>query len=103
MAMEPVPDRGLPDRDRIDAGRGRRTAIRQIRAACDLPDVPVVVLSATKGLPKGIRDRWTQLQSGLTESTAFGEHIIAQDTGHAIHQERPEQVADAVIKVLEHI
>src|SRR6266566_934970 len=37
MAMEPVPDRDQPDRNRIDAGRGRRTAIRQIRAAAEEP------------------------------------------------------------------
>jgi pimeloyl-ACP methyl ester carboxylesterase len=75
--------------------------IRQIRAASGLPDVPVVVLSATKGLPKGMRDRWTQRQGELTAKANWGEHLIAEDTGHAIHQERPEQVTDAISRVLE--
>jgi pimeloyl-ACP methyl ester carboxylesterase len=78
------------------------TPIRQIRAASKLPDVPMIVLSATKGLPPSTRDRWTALQVGLTQTVASGEHLVAQDTGHAIHQERPELVTSAVIRVLEH-
>jgi pimeloyl-ACP methyl ester carboxylesterase len=76
--------------------------IRHVRATSALPDVPIVVLSATKGLPKGIRGRWTNLQADLAE-TAAGQHLIAHDTGHAIHQERPEQVTATIIDVLEHI
>jgi pimeloyl-ACP methyl ester carboxylesterase len=74
--------------------------IRQIRSASALPDVPVTVLSATKGLPKGLRGSWTRLQAGLAEAATTGEHIIVEDTGHAIHQERPEQVASAVMGVV---
>jgi pimeloyl-ACP methyl ester carboxylesterase len=75
--------------------------IRHVRATSALPAVPIVVLSATKGLPKGIRSRWTSLQANLTETA--GQHLIAEDTGHAIHQERPEQVTSAVIDVVERI
>ncbi|MFD8425568.1 alpha/beta fold hydrolase [Streptomyces sp. NPDC059668] len=32
-------------------------AVRRLRACSQLPDVPVVVLSATRGLPKGLRTR----------------------------------------------
>lgn len=78
-------------------------AIRQIRSASALPDVPMVVLSATKGLPRGIRSRWTKRQAGLAETAAGGEHIIAAGTGHAIHQERPEQVSTAVLHVVDHV
>jgi pimeloyl-ACP methyl ester carboxylesterase len=76
--------------------------IRQVRATSALPDVPVVVLSATKGLPKNMRGRWTKRQASLTE-TAACQHLIAQDTGHAIHQERPEQVTTTVIDVVKQI
>jgi pimeloyl-ACP methyl ester carboxylesterase len=78
-------------------------AIRQIRAASALPDVPVTVLSAAKGLPPRTRDRWTALQAGLTQNMAHGEHIVAEGTGHAIHQERPELVTGAIAGVLEHV
>jgi pimeloyl-ACP methyl ester carboxylesterase len=76
--------------------------IRHLRATSALPDVPIVVLSATKGLPENMRGRWTKRQASLTE-TAAGQHLIAQDTGHAIHQERPEQVTTTVLDVVEHI
>jgi GntR family transcriptional regulator len=38
MAMEPVTDRDLPDRDRFEAGRGRTAAIRHIHAAMSEPE-----------------------------------------------------------------
>ncbi|MEP7026788.1 MAG: alpha/beta hydrolase [Actinomycetota bacterium] len=76
---------------------------RQIRAGAALPDVPITVISATKGLPDAIRDRWTAVQAGLADSVAGGEHIVAQATGHAIQQERPELVTNAVIRVLDHV
>jgi pimeloyl-ACP methyl ester carboxylesterase len=76
--------------------------IRHIRATSALPDVPIVVLSATKGLPKNMRERWTKRQASLTETVA-GQHLVAEDTGHAIHQERPEQVTTTVIDVVERI
>jgi pimeloyl-ACP methyl ester carboxylesterase len=63
----------------------------------------VTVLSATTGLPPRTRDRWTALQAGLAQATPYGEHIVAADTGHAIHQERPELVAGAITRVLRHV
>lgn len=89
-------------RDENQLGTTAIPRIRHIRATSALPDVPIVVLSATKGLPKGIRSRWTKLQASLTE-TAAGQHLIAQDTGHAIHQERPEQLTTTVIDVVKQI
>ncbi|SRR5712691_708250 len=91
--------RMLRDENRLSMKAAPR--IRQLRATAGLPEVPVVVLSATKGLPKGMRGRWTALQAGLAESVARGVHIVAEDAGHAIHQERPEQVTTAVLDVVE--
>jgi pimeloyl-ACP methyl ester carboxylesterase len=93
--------RMLRDENRL--GTTAIPLIRQIRSASALPDVPVVVLSATKGLPKSMRSRWTKLQASLTETVTDGEHIIAENTGHAIHQERPEQITNAVLDVVEHV
>ena len=78
-------------------------AIRQIRAASALPEVPVTVLSATTGLPARTRERWTALQAGLAQAAPHGEHIVAEGTGHAIHQERPELVTGAITRVLQHV
>jgi pimeloyl-ACP methyl ester carboxylesterase len=89
----------LRDEDRLFAAAV--PYIRRIRAASALPDVPIAVLSASKGLPQRIRGRWTNLQASLTETA--GQHLIAEDTGHAIHQERPELVTSAVIDVVERV
>jgi pimeloyl-ACP methyl ester carboxylesterase len=91
----------LRDENRMSMKAASR--IRQLRATAGLPEVPVVVLSATKGLPKGMRGRWTALQAGLAESAARGVHIVFEDTGHAIHQERAAQVTTAVLDVVERI
>jgi pimeloyl-ACP methyl ester carboxylesterase len=78
-------------------------AIRQIRAASAFPEIPVTVLSATTGLPPRTRERWTALQAGLAQAARYGEHIVADGTGHAIHQERPELVTAAAARVLQHV
>jgi pimeloyl-ACP methyl ester carboxylesterase len=93
--------RMLRDENRLSMRAAPR--IRQLRATSGLPEVPVVVLSASKGLPQGMRARWTALHAGLAKSAARGEHIVLDDTGHAIHQERPEQVTTAVLDVVERL
>jgi len=90
-------------RDENRLGTLAISRIRQIRADTAPPRVPVVVYSATTGLPKGTRDRWTKLQAKLTGTSDGSEHIVAEDTGHAIHQERPEQVATSIIRVVAHL
>lgn len=71
---------------------------RRIRLTARLPHVPLIVLSASRGLPPRLRRPWTRLQSGLAES-AGGTHRVV-DTGHSIHQERPQVVADAIGDVI---
>ncbi|MER5618677.1 alpha/beta hydrolase [Streptomyces sp. NPDC002215] len=39
------------------------SAIRRLRAASRLPEVPVTVLSAMQGMPRRWRERWTKLQA----------------------------------------
>jgi pimeloyl-ACP methyl ester carboxylesterase len=77
--------------------------LRQARAASSLPDVPVVVLSAARGFPPRLRQRWTLLQAGVaaTARTGRGRHIVVADAGHAIHHDRPDLVATVVLEVVE--
>jgi pimeloyl-ACP methyl ester carboxylesterase len=93
--------RMLRDENRLSMRAAPR--IRQLRATSGLPEVPLVVLSASKGLPQGMRARWTALHADLAKSAARGEHIVLDDTGHVIHQERPEQVTTAVLDVVERL
>ncbi|MFZ0324083.1 MAG: alpha/beta hydrolase [Actinomycetes bacterium] len=69
--------------------------MRQLRSRSVLPDVPVVVMSATRGAPRSIRDRWTSLQADLVRDTN-GRHFEVPGVGHAIHQEQPGTVASIV-------
>jgi pimeloyl-ACP methyl ester carboxylesterase len=74
--------------------------ISAIRATHPPPDVPMIVFSATTGQPAAQRRAWTHTHAGLAASAPCGTHIILSDTGHAIHQERPQEVAAAIARAI---
>jgi len=75
-------------------------AIREFRAAGKaFPDVPVVVMSAARGLPRRLRSHWTHLQAELAGAAPHGRHIVVSGTGHNIPRHRPDAVADAILAV----
>jgi pimeloyl-ACP methyl ester carboxylesterase len=74
--------------------------IRQ-RRQTPLPNIPVVVLSATTGQPPREREAWTNFHAGLAASVPRGEHIVLSDTSHAVNQERPTEVTNVVLRVIE--
>jgi pimeloyl-ACP methyl ester carboxylesterase len=65
-----------------------------------MPDVPVVVFSATIGTPGDQREKWTSLHADLAEAVPGGRHIVLADTDHAINQERPAEIAEAILRVI---
>lgn len=69
---------------------------RAARAGSALPDVPVVVLSATTGLPKRFRERVTAVHAQIAASTRRGHHTIVDCSGHYIHHDQPETVVRTV-------
>ncbi|MET9608016.1 alpha/beta hydrolase [Streptomyces sp. NPDC006512] len=87
---------------RAEYGLAARHAaeLRRLRAARALPDVPVTVLSATRGLPRRLRARWTGLQAGVAAGAARGRHAEVANAGHYLHEDRPEEVARAVLDVV---
>ncbi len=90
-------------RDEHQMFAGSLPLIRQRRAATPLPDMPVVVLSATTGRPPAERQAWTDLHARLAASVPRGRHVVLADTSHAINQERPGEVADAIGAVLDEV
>jgi pimeloyl-ACP methyl ester carboxylesterase len=74
--------------------------IHQIRSTAPLPDVPVVVLSATVGAAPEHRARWTDAQAEVARSVLRGTHIELPDTHHAINEFRPEAIVAAIDQVL---
>lgn len=91
---------------RPDGLRGGDTAataalLRELRSAPrPFPDVPVVVLSATRGFPRRFRAHWTGLQEQLAAAAPQGRHIVIDGTGHNIPRERPAIVADTILQVV---
>ena len=66
-----------------------------------LPDVPVVVLSATVGAAPENRARWTAAQAKVAKSVPRGTHLELPDTHHAINEFRPEAIVAAIAQVLD--
>jgi pimeloyl-ACP methyl ester carboxylesterase len=75
--------------------------IQESRERGALPDVPVVVFSATTDTPRDEREAWTAFHADLAASLPNGEHVVLADTNHAINQGRPAEIAEAIIRVVE--
>jgi pimeloyl-ACP methyl ester carboxylesterase len=78
--------------------------LQELRSARrPFPNVPIAVLSATRGFPRRFRAHWTGLQAGLAAGAPQGRHIVVDGAGHGIHQDRPDVVADAILQVIAQI
>jgi pimeloyl-ACP methyl ester carboxylesterase len=83
-----------------DIAAGKAT-LRELRAAPrPFPDVPVVVLSAERGVPRRFRSHWTALQARLAASAPQGHHLVVSRAGHDIPGDRPGAVADVILDVV---
>jgi pimeloyl-ACP methyl ester carboxylesterase len=83
---------------------GSLPVVRRLRAEGSLPDVPVIVLSATTGsTTMQQRELYTSYHAALAASVPRGRHIVLADTSHAINQERPGDIAEAIKEVIEEI
>ncbi len=77
--------------------------IQRLRSTAPLPDVPVVVLSATVGATAEHRARWTAAQAQVARSVTHGTHIELPDTHHAINEFAPEAIVAAIEQVLDEV
>jgi len=72
-------------------------------------DIPIVVLSRGKRVwpntPYGdaMEAVWKELQDELNHLNGNSTHIIAENSGHAIHLDEPELVVDAIHDVLDFV
>ncbi len=84
-----------------------RLSARQVRAASALPNVPMVVLTRGKRVwPQTDRGQqmeqlWAQLQVELANRTQRSIHILAHRSGHYVHLDQPELVANSVQLVVD--
>lgn len=86
-----------------------RLSAQQVRDASDLPNVPMVVLTRGKRVwsqsDRGQRmeQLWLQLQVELAERAQRVTHIVAESSGHHIHLDQPELVADSVHMIVDRV
>jgi pimeloyl-ACP methyl ester carboxylesterase len=74
--------------------------IAQARAEHSLPDIPLVVFSASTGLPPERRELFTRCHAELAASVPGAKHVVVADAGHAIQQDCPTVVAGAINQML---
>lgn len=96
-----APSQARMIRDEHEVAIDSLPTIRRLRAEGTLPDVPVVVLSASTGSPEEQRRAWTSYHAALAASIPLGRHIVLADTSHAINQERATSIAEAIKSVIE--
>lgn len=68
-------------------------------------DIPLVVLSATRGSPPRLRQHWTKLQAGIVTAAGSGRarHLVVEDAGHTIHHDWPDLVAGVILEVVDEV
>ena len=85
--------------DRIDI----RATVRELRAADDLGDMPLIVVTA--GI---IEDEWlatvpklaARAQARLAGLSSNAIHVVAPDSGHFVHEDAPDVVLAAIKEVV---
>lgn len=71
------------------------------------PDVPLVVV--TRGqqqwpddpLGNSREEKWREMQTELVELSPEGRHVFAEQSGHMVHLDQPDLVADLVREMVE--
>lgn len=85
---------------------------RQVAAAKDLGDLPVVVLSSSltlhpdRDLPRGVsitemRRVWRALQAEMLGLSSRSRQVVVEESGHYIALERPQRVIRAIREAVE--
>lgn len=80
--------------------------IEQVRKIKQFPDIPLIVLSSGKpdfDITQEVLEKLQALHADLANESLQGVHIIAHESGHAIHLDQPELVIDAIRQVVEKV
>ncbi|MBD2108608.1 alpha/beta hydrolase [Nodosilinea sp. FACHB-13] len=80
--------------------------VEQVRQTKLFPDIPLVVLSAGKpdfDITKEVVEKLQTLHADLANQSPQGVHIVAHESGHAIHLDKPQFVIDAIRQVVEKV
>jgi pimeloyl-ACP methyl ester carboxylesterase len=79
--------------------------LKQLKTTGTLPDVPVVVVSATRPsedrLHKEVLPMWIESHDSWVKTLPHGRHVLAPESGHGIHVEAPQLVIDLIQETVE--
>jgi len=91
-----------------------RVSAEQVRAAGDLGDMPLIVITKSPDLqyadwgpdfPRDValklEEAWQEMQRELVGLSTSGRQIVAERSGHCIHCAEPRLVVDAIREVVE--
>jgi pimeloyl-ACP methyl ester carboxylesterase len=86
-------------------GAGVWDTLDELAAAPPLPDVPVVVVTATKFIddPMHIESQpvWTAAHAKWVTALPSGRHVLAPNSGHGVEIEAPQLVVELIRDVVE--
>lgn len=91
-------------RTMVAEGDGFRADLAENRAPPRLGSLPLIVLSEGKPDAGFMQDNlrtWFELQEELAHLSTRGRHIVATQSGHAIHSTEPELIVESVRTVVE--
>ncbi len=74
----------------------RVAAARRVRAAHAPADVPMTILTATRGKLPLLQVRAAELADETAAAYKQGQHVVVDDAGHYIHHDQPAAVAAAI-------
>ncbi len=72
--------------------------VRRIHAEQTLHGLPTAVVSGEGGFPGPWRRRLTLLHAAIADGPG-GRHVVVPGTGHAVHHDRPDVVAQIIAEV----
>ena len=90
----------LPDRMKAEV-RGARAAERHAALPEDLKGLPVTAIVAAKrdrGMSKALFDVFQQAQIGFIRRVTGGRMVLAENSGHYIHQDEPSLVIREILR-----
>lgn len=70
--------------------------IRAFRTAHTVPDVPLRILTATRGKPPSMQRHYEELAARTASAFRRGSHEVVAESGHYIHHDQPQAVLKAV-------
>lgn len=85
-------------------------SLDQVRAAGNLGDLPLTVITAGRpNLPPFIDEKirgrlagsWLDSQRDLVRLSSAGVQVIAEESGHCVQCDQPRLVADVILRVVE--